>query len=229
MKLGTHWDYAITSRQCHAVTRRAEQHYNHASERFGVICNGLQRYQSRTPGTTQGDYFTQTVGPYDEWAIAYGYTPSNALVPQAEMRLLDKIAGRASEPALAYATDEDIYAGLDPLATPFDLSGDLLTYAPWQMENALKMWQTLDQSSPAKGDSFSDVRQKFDEIFYYYSRYSRFLTTYVGGQSFNRFRGGDVAGRLPFEPVPPSSSVKHWHCCKLMSLMPINFGFPLPS
>ena len=46
------------------------------------------------------------------------------------------------------------------------------------------------------------MRQKFDEIFYYYSRYSRFLTTYVGGQSFNRFRGGDVAGRLPFEPVP---------------------------
>ncbi len=153
-------------------------------------------------GTAQGDYFTQMVGPYDEWAIAYGYTPSNTLVPQAERRLLDKIAGRAPEPALAYATDEDIYAGLDPLAAPFDLSGDLLTYAPWQMENALKMWQTLDQSAPTKGESFSDVRQKFDEIFYYYFQHSRFLTTYVGGQSFNRFRGGDVVGRLPFEPVP---------------------------
>jgi uncharacterized protein with GYD domain len=153
-------------------------------------------------GTTQGDYFTQTVGPYDEWAIAYGYTSSSTLVPQAETRLLEKIAGRAPEPALAYATDEDIYAGLDPLATPFDLSGDLLTYAPWQMENALKMWQTLDQSSPTRGESFSDVRQKFDEIFYYYFQYSRFLTTYVGGQSFNRFRGGDVVGRQPFEPIP---------------------------
>ncbi|PSB33586.1 zinc-dependent metalloprotease [Stenomitos frigidus] len=153
-------------------------------------------------GATQGDYFTQTIGPYDEWAIAYGYTPVDALVPQSETRLLEKIAGRAPEPALAYATDEDIYAGLDPLTNPFDLSGDLLTYAPWQMENAQKMWQRLDQSSPIAGESFSDVRLKFDEIFDYYFQYASFLTTYVGGQSFNRFKGGDVAGRLPFEPVP---------------------------
>ena len=153
-------------------------------------------------GATQGDYFTQMIGPYDEWAIAYGYTPVDALVPQSETRLLEKIAGRAPEPALAYATDEDIFAGLDPLTNPFDLSGDLLTYAPWQMENAQKMWQRLDQSSPTAGESFSDVRQKFDEIFDYYFQYASFLTTYVGGQSFNRFKGGDVAGRLPFEPVP---------------------------
>ncbi|MBW4581855.1 MAG: zinc-dependent metalloprotease [Tildeniella nuda ZEHNDER 1965/U140] len=153
-------------------------------------------------GTTQGDYFTQTVGPYDEWAIAYGYTPTNALVPQAETRLLSKIAERAPEPALAYATDEDVDAELDPLTNRFDLSGDLLTYAPWQLENAQKLWQKLDQSTPVRGESFSDVRAKFDDIFYYYLRYSNLLTTYVGGQSFNRFKGGDVAGRSPFEPVP---------------------------
>src|SRR5579883_610761 len=154
------------------------------------------------PGTTQGDYFTHTIGPYDEWAIAYGYTPTDAAVPQAETRLLDKIAQRAPEPQLAYATDEDIYAGLDPLTNPFDLSNDLLTYAPWQMDNAHRMWQHLDQTSPTAGESFSDVRMMFDEIFDYYFQYSRFLTTYIGGQFFNRFKGGDAAGRLPFEPVP---------------------------
>ncbi|MBW4471636.1 MAG: zinc-dependent metalloprotease [Stenomitos rutilans HA7619-LM2] len=152
-------------------------------------------------GTNQGDYFTQVIGPYDEWAIAYGYTPTEALIPQAEARLLEQIAGRAPEPALAYATDEDVDAELDPLTQRFDLSGDLLTYAPWQMENAQKLWQKLDQSAPTKGESFSDVRLKFDDIFYYYLRNANFLTTYIGGQSFNRFRGGDAAGRLPFEPV----------------------------
>ena len=153
-------------------------------------------------GIPQGDYFTLKVGPYDEWAIAYGYTPTDALVPQAETNLLAKIAGRAPEPALAYATDEDADAELDPLANRFDISGDLLTYAPWQMENAQKLWQKLDQSAPTKGESFSDVRTKFDDIFLYYLRNASFLTTYVGGQSFNRFRGGDAARRLPFEPVP---------------------------
>ena len=26
-------------------------------------------------GTKQGDFFTSVIGPYDEWAIEYGYTP----------------------------------------------------------------------------------------------------------------------------------------------------------
>ncbi len=37
-------------------------------------------------GTKQGDYFTHRIGPYDEWAIAFGYTPTNAFVPHAETR-----------------------------------------------------------------------------------------------------------------------------------------------
>ncbi|MBW4692938.1 MAG: zinc-dependent metalloprotease [Lyngbya sp. HA4199-MV5] len=153
------------------------------------------------PGTPQGDYFTPSIGAYDAWAIAYGYTPTDAFIPQAEARLLEQIAGRAPEPALAYATDEDVEAELDPLTQRFDLSGDLLTYAPWQMENAQTLWQKLDQSAPIKGESFSDMRVKFDDIYAYYLRNANFLTTYIGGQSFNRFRGGDAAGRLPFEPI----------------------------
>jgi hypothetical protein len=153
-------------------------------------------------GTPQGDYFTQRVGPYDVWAIAYGYTPSDpANDPMAERKLLETIARRAPEPDLGYATDEDIFADLDPLANAFDLSGNLLTYAPWQFENALQMWKKVDSRYPLDGESFSDVRTVFNGIFSYYFNYARMLTTYVGGQSFNRYRGGDAVGRSPFEPI----------------------------
>ena len=153
-------------------------------------------------GTPQGDYFTHRVGPYDQWAIAYGYTPNAATAPQADKRLLEPIARRAPEPDLAYATDEDRFDRLDPQITAFDLSSDLLTYAPGQLDNARAMWQRLDQRYPSEGESFSDVRLLFDEIFDYYFQYSRFLTNYIGGQSFNRFKGGDAKGRLPFESIP---------------------------
>jgi len=152
-------------------------------------------------GTPQGDYFTHVVGPYDRWAIAYGYSPSHATTPESDRRFLEDIARRAPEPNLAYATDEDAFAGLDPQVHPFDLSSDLLTYVPWQLENARQLWQRLDRQYPSAGESFNDVRVLFDEIFSYYFQYSSFLTTYVGGQSFNRYRGGDAQGRLPFEPV----------------------------
>lgn len=153
-------------------------------------------------GIQQGDFFTHTIGPYDIWAIEYGYKPSGARSPVAETRFLSEIARRAPEPHLAYATDEDLFANLDPQAHAFDLSSNLLTYAPWQLENARQMWQRLDQRYPQYGESFNDVRIIFDEIYDYYFQYASFLASYIGGQSFNRYRAGDAAGRLPFEPIP---------------------------
>lgn len=153
-------------------------------------------------GTKQGDYFTHTIGAYDEWAIEYGYSVIDAKFPQGERRELDKIARRAPAPELAYATDEDVFSFLDPKVNVFDLSGDLLTYAQWQMDNAQEMWKRIDRRYPAEGESFNDVRVAFNAVFDYYFQYSTFLTEYVGGQYFNRFKAGDARGRLPFEVVP---------------------------
>jgi hypothetical protein len=178
------------------------------------------------PGIPQGDYFSQVVGPYDRWAIAYGYTPSDARTPQAELRLLEEIARRAPEPDLAYATDEDTFSGLDPQAQAFDLSGDLLSYAPEQLDVARQMWQRLNQRYPSRGESFNDVRVMFDEIFTYYYQYASFLTTYIGGQSFNRFRAGDASGRLPFEPVAPEKQRQALALLNTQVFAPDAFRFP---
>jgi hypothetical protein len=152
-------------------------------------------------GTPQGDYFTHVIGPYDEWAIAYGYADSGATTTVGERSFLQKIASQAPTPELAYATDEDVVAGLDPKVNLFDLSGDLLTYSQWQMDNARRMWKRIDQRYPLPGESFNDVRVAFNAVFGYYMQYALFLTQYVGGQSFNRYRSGDARGRVPFESV----------------------------
>ena len=55
------------------------------------------------PGAKQGDYFTTTLGPYDYWAVEYGY---RELAPEQETAELARIASRSNEPLLAYATDE---------------------------------------------------------------------------------------------------------------------------
>jgi hypothetical protein len=152
-------------------------------------------------GTTQGDYFSTVVGPYDEWAIAYGYTPNPGKTLRDEAEMLEEIARRAPEPSLAYGTDEDASSGLDPQINLFDLSSDVLTYAPQQFELAQWLWRQVDQRYPLAGGSFSDVRMIFEDILRYYARYARFLPEYVGGQSFNRYKRGDAVGRLPFEPI----------------------------
>jgi Met-zincin/Domain of unknown function (DUF5117)/Domain of unknown function (DUF5118) len=159
-------------------------------------------------GTKQGDYYTHKVGPYDEWAIAYGYTQTPD--PKTERDFLSQLASRSSEPDLAYSTDEDVRPGLNPKVQLFDMSGDLLTYSQWQFDNARAMWGRLDQRLPLQGESFNDLRIAFNAVFSYYFGYATKLTDYIGGQYFNRSRFGDAVGRIPFESVSLGISARHW-------------------
>jgi hypothetical protein len=152
-------------------------------------------------GVRQGDYFPAAVGPYDEWAIQYGYTPTQAAHPLAEKRFLEQIAQHSVKPELAYATDEDTF-DLDPNVNAWDNSGDVLRYSQWQLDNAHAMWVRLNKRYPIKGESYSKVSELFDRVFLYYLRHTYYTTKYIGGQSFRRDHAGEFNERLPFEPIP---------------------------
>lgn len=152
-------------------------------------------------GVKQGDYFPNSVGPYDDWAIQYGYTPTQAVHPLAERRFLDRIADLSDKPELAYATDEDMY-DLDPDVNAWDNSNDVLRYSQWQLNNARLMWDRLNKRYPAKGESYSELSDLFDQVFSHYLRHTYYITKYIGGQSFYRDHAGESNGRLPFAPVP---------------------------
>ena len=154
------------------------------------------------PGVKQGDYFTRVVGPYDEWAIEYGYKQFPTVNKQSELNLLKSIAQRSSEPGLAYATDEDTMDFLDPNINIFDMSSDTITYSQWQMENAREIWLRLTQNYPEVGESYSEMRDFFDAALFHYFIHAIYVTKYIGGQYFNRDRAGESNGRLPFEIVP---------------------------
>lgn len=159
-------------------------------------------------GTKQGDYFPSTVGPYDEWAIKYGYTSIPATTPQAEKPVLAEIAGESDKPELSYSTDEDRF-DLDPTANAWDNSSNVLVYSQWQLDNSRLMWDRLNQRYPIEGESYSDVSNRFSTILGNYFQNIFYTTKYIGGQSFYRVQAGNLSStklssqhRLPFEPVP---------------------------
>lgn len=153
-------------------------------------------------GVQQGDYFPVVIGPYDRWAISYGYQFSGALIPIAERRFLEDIARQSSRPELAYATDEDVRGLQDPQVNRWDLSSDVMEHARLQMDNALRMWDKLQKRYPVQGDRYSDIRERFNEVLSYYFRQARLVTNYIGGRSFSRDRPDFDNRRLPFEQVP---------------------------
>ncbi|TBR60515.1 DUF5117 domain-containing protein [Mastigocladus laminosus UU774] len=152
-------------------------------------------------GQKQGDYFPNMVGPYDDWAIQYGYTQFSAATPTAEKPFLNEIAEKSNQPELTYATDEDMY-DLDPTADAWDNSNNVLVYSQWQLENARIMWDRLNQRGPVNGDSYSDVREQFGTVLGNYFQNIFYTTKYIGGQSFYRVHPDDKQRKLPFQAVP---------------------------
>ncbi|MEJ1934022.1 zinc-dependent metalloprotease, partial [Nostoc sp. NIES-2111] len=160
-------------------------------------------------GIKQGDYFPSMVGAYDEWAIQYGYTQTNAKTPIAEKPILQEIAGKSDQPELSYSPDEDMY-DLDPTADAWDHSSNVLVYSQWQLDNSRLMWTNLNKRFPMPGESYSDLSDRFSSVLNNYFQNIFYTTKYIGGQSFYRLRAGENSptsltsrqNRLPFEPVP---------------------------
>ena len=149
----------------------------------------------------QGDYFPSMIGPYDVWAIKYGYSQIKAASTNAEKPFLRKIASQSYKPEYSYSTDEDVY-DLDPTADAWDNSSNVLLYSKWQMDNARKMWDRINKRYPLEGESFSDVRERFGAVLNNYFQQIYYTTKYIGGQSFYRIYASKDQNRLPFEPVP---------------------------
>lgn len=176
-------------------------------------------------GVKQGDYFPNQVGPYDVWAIQYGYTHSGATTPMAEKRFLDDIAAQSYRPELSYATDEDIF-DLDPTSDAWDNSGDVLVYSQWQLENARLMWERLNKRYPIAGESYTEIDERFNTILGHYLQHTYYTSKYIGGQSFFRNHGGNPASGLPFQPVPVEKQRQALATLQRYIFSPQAFNFP---
>jgi hypothetical protein len=135
------------------------------------------------------------VGPYDFWAIEYGYRiPGNN---EDEKAMLPKIASQGTKPELAYATDEDTMGLIspDPYTNRYDMGNDPIAWAKMRTglcDTLLKDIRTWSR----KGD---------DPNYYLYRTFVTltsekatnmlYVSRIVGGQQFNRNRSGDPQAR----------------------------------
>jgi hypothetical protein len=156
------------------------------------------------PGKRQADYFTKHLGPYDYWAIDYGYRRFGTKTSAAELPYLHQIAARSTQPGLAYGTDEDAldpYA-LDPRIARFDLSSDPLAEDAERLALDEHLAALLDR--PYRGDarSYADLRQSLFTILNNELSTADLAAHYVGGIYTSRSHRGQAGGVAPFESIP---------------------------
>jgi hypothetical protein len=149
-------------------------------------------------GQKQGDFFTTTIGPYDYWAIEYAYKPIDGL----EEVELKKIAARAPEPDLVFATDGDLRVNDDPLVNMYDLGSDTCRFAKDRIALASQLMKDLDTKAVRDGESWFRTRHAFATLISQYGNAAHLAANYIGGQSVVRDHKGDKGGRDPIVPVP---------------------------
>jgi len=141
-------------------------------------------------GEIQGDYFMTGVGPYDMWAIEYGYTMDDPA----------KVLKRVADPLLTYATDEDT-GGPDPLARRYDFAADPRDYAQSRMKLAKYLRGRILDKFVKEGESWSKARRGYQITLGSQTDAINIMASWLGGAFVNRERKGD-GDRSPINPVP---------------------------
>ncbi len=157
----------------------------------------------------QGDYYTTKAGPYDLWAIEFGYTPCDA---DQETAVTAKIAGRSNDPQLAFGNDADdmrsVGSGIDPRVMINDMSNDMVTYAEdrFKLVNALLPKLKAKYSKPDQ--SWHELRVRYGTLNGQRSSMVNSVSRFIGGVQVERGFPGQEGTVKPMTPVPAAYQKK---------------------
>jgi len=153
------------------------------------------------PGEKQGQFFPQSIGVYDVWAIEYGYKPFSGGT-DGEKGELNKLASKSTEPGLAFLTDEDTTSiSPDPDSNRFDFGKDPLEFAKNQAEVVKAAMDGLADRVVDEGEDYSRVRQAFNTLLHTHGQAMYFASRYIGGVHVIRSHKGQKDAPAPFEVV----------------------------
>ncbi|MDQ2680465.1 MAG: zinc-dependent metalloprotease, partial [Candidatus Eremiobacteraeota bacterium] len=165
--------------------------------------------------TAQGDYVQLVLGPYDYYAIQYGYTNINASTPQAELPTLNRLASRWNDPRYRFASDEDAGFGqghaIDPRVAMFDLTNHPLDWCSTQTTMLHGLMNSIDRHFPQAGQPYDDARRAFSMQVRPYITCATMAAHTIGGEYLSRANRGERGSRPPLQAVPRSQESRAWH------------------
>ncbi len=170
-------------------------------------------------------FYQPTIGPYDFWAIQYGYTAIDATTPQGEVARLRNIASRCNEPGLAYQSDESADS-FDPAVVRFDLGKDPLDYYQKTLEVSRHLLLHLGERVPKNGESYHEFTRDFQGLLGQYTRAASLAARYVGGLHMNRNYKGDPNEKAPLAPIAAGEQKRALQMVNTYILADDAFTFP---
>jgi hypothetical protein len=178
------------------------------TSRYG-LANSVMEYTPTNvwpKGMSTGDYFQTVLGPYDYYAIKWGYAPiTGATTSQAEVPALSKIASAWSDPKYRFAMDEDVHYehghAIDPRISQWDLTNDNLAWCQSQLAISDTLVRRIEGRFTRAGDTHDPLRDAFFAALYPIFNCSAIAAHYVAGEELSRAHVGDPGAVAPLSPV----------------------------
>ena len=182
-------------------------HDRHITEPIGLT-SSVMEYPSINVGTSSnahGQFYTTVPGPYDLWAIEFGYTPS-LKNPEDEKERVKKLLSQSSKPELMFGNDSDDMRypgrGIDPRIMIYDLSDDPVAYAQQRMDVVRSLYPKLRSRYEVKGGSYHSFKDAFLILNREYSQSATIISRQIGGVHMDRAMIGEEGKEKPFLAVP---------------------------
>lgn len=193
----------------------------------GILSGSVMDYGALVialPGVKQGDYFMVKPGPYDDWAIQFGYDPA------IEGAAREVLLARSTEPKLTFGNDADDMRspgmGIDPYVNIWDMTGDAMDFAKDQFDLVDMVAPKLKAKIAEVGESYAKLRMATNALISYKRRGAATIANYIGGVHVDRAVQGQPGGGTPYTPVSLAEQKKAMKLLRDNILAPNSFKIP---
>ncbi|MEL0299320.1 MAG: zinc-dependent metalloprotease, partial [Flavobacteriaceae bacterium] len=146
------------------------------------------------PGDT-GIRFVRQMGPYDDYAIEWGYRYFKENDPDYEKEVLKEIVDKKSlDPLYMFGS-----RGNDPNTQTENIGDDPVKASSYGLKNLKIVSENLETWTTPTGASYVDLRELYGELIGVYRRYIYHVVTIVGGVNETLMVQGQDA--LPYQNV----------------------------
>ena len=174
--------------------------------------------------SNQGQYYDMAVGPYDIWAIQFGYTPFNS--EEERNALLE----RSTEPELIFGNDADDMRSpgkaIDPRVMTGDLSGDPISYSVNRFKIVNDLMGQIQENFSKKGQTYEDLRRAYYVLNSQAARAGDILSRFVGGVYVERAVQGQKNATQPYTPVSFADQKRAFNALRTYVFSPSAFQAP---
>ena len=154
------------------------------------------RYNYVAQPGDQNIRFVRQIGPYDHYAIEWGYRYfDDADVSQVDQKLKAMVDEKSLDPIYMFGG-----RGNDPMAQTENIGDDPVKASDYGLKNLKIVAKNLEQWTTPQGATYDDLEELYGELLGVYSRYVNHVAAIVGGVYETRAIKGQAV--TPYQSVP---------------------------